>query len=144
MLLYSIFYDRRKSHKHNLCSISFEFMRLSKRSFAKIKHLDSSRYFEFQILSTIIKDFFQNRYWAINIWCWRKRYNILLNSSYQVQWNDTERVLLSKLISLIKWCCFLNQFTKVTLRTLILFFGEINSDACVKSFVRIYLSEQQN
>ena len=35
---------------------------------------------------------------------------------------------LSRLINLIKWCCFLNQFTKVTLRTFILFFGEIYSD----------------
>ena len=51
---------------------------------------------------------------------------------------------LSRLINLIKRCCFLNQFTKVTLRTFKLFFGEIYSDGCVKSFLRIYLSEKQN
>ena len=48
-----------------------------------------------------------------------------------LQLNATKRVFLSKLISLIKWCCFLNQFAKVLLRTFNLFFGEIYSDSCV-------------
>ena len=61
-----------------------------------------------------------------------------------IQWNDTKRVFLSKLISLIKWCCFLNQFTKVTLRTLILLFGQIYSDKTFHARIRIYFSEKQN
>ena len=35
----------------------------------------------------------------------------------------THQVLLSELINLIQWCCFFNQFWKVSLRSIFLFFG---------------------
>merc|ERR1711917_15507 len=66
-----------------------------------------------------------------------------LNWMSKVQLNATKRVFLSKLISLIKRCCFLNQFTKVRLRTFNLFFGQIYSDKTFHARIRIYLFAKQ-
>ena len=59
--------------------------------------------------------------------------------------NYSEMILswffLSRLINLIKWCCFLNQFTKVTLRTFILFFGEIGERRLGEQFGEFWVDE---
>ena len=50
----------------------------------------------------------------------QKFYFVTSENNYQIVAHklcDLTKVFLSKLMSLIKWCCFLNQFTKVTLTT---------------------------